>query len=51
MHSWDECGIMLNVFNEKRKVKCTVKKTRGKNSNTFYNGDTAAEKNIENGAK
>lgn len=24
VHSWDECGVMLNAFNEKRKVKCTV---------------------------
>ena len=34
VHSWDECGVMLNAFNEKQKVKCTKsgrKKLRDKN--------------------
>ena len=34
VHSWDECNIMLSAFNEKRKVKCTVKKISGKKFNT-----------------
>lgn len=24
VHSWDECGVMLNAFNEKQTVKCTA---------------------------
>ena len=24
VHSWDECGVMLNAFNEKQAVKCTA---------------------------
>ena len=24
VHSWDECGVMLNAFREKQPVKCTV---------------------------
>ena len=24
VHSWDECGVMLNAFNEKQPLKCTV---------------------------
>lgn len=34
VHSWDECGVMLNEFNQKQKVKCTKsgrKKLRVKN--------------------
>lgn len=23
IHSWDECGVMLNAFNEKQKLHCT----------------------------
>ena len=23
VHSWDECSVMLNSFNEKQTVKCT----------------------------
>jgi hypothetical protein len=25
VYSWDECGVMLNEFSEKQKVKCTKK--------------------------
>ena len=24
VHSWDECGVMLNAFSEKQTVKCTA---------------------------
>lgn len=43
VHSWDECGVMLNAFNEKQKLHCTEEGRRILTSNNLIPATTETQ--------
>ena len=43
IHSWDECSVMLNSFNEKQTLRCSVKGRRSLSQNNLMPASTETQ--------